>query len=313
MKQNELVINWLLEDDNPAVKYRTLTELLDIPEDRKEVIEAKKKVLSTLSQAIDTEWMSDVKGLWLTYNLVALAECGLNKSEIDVSSVFASKSDRSNRGAPSGLQYGGKFDANCCDALMLRALVALGYKENENIESWLNKFPEYMLPDGGFLCAHWRRRFRYTPKSCIKDNMHVLLMLAECKKQGLEFECAGNLIDYFMKRRVFYRSDSPDTLVLHSRPGKRMIDNFFPAEPFRVGLPQLLYAFSVLGAGNRRELKEAWELLSRKRDREGKFILEGTLAKSYLPKERVGKPSKWVTFYALSAEKHRGFRTLVRN
>ena len=30
------VIRWLLEDSNPAVKYRTQTELLDIPKDNEE-------------------------------------------------------------------------------------------------------------------------------------------------------------------------------------------------------------------------------------------------------------------------------------
>jgi hypothetical protein len=29
------------------------------------------------------------------------------------------------------------------------------------------------------------------------------------------------------------------------------------------------------------------------------------LSKSYLPKERIGKPSKWVSFYVLLAEKER--------
>jgi hypothetical protein len=38
---------------------------------------------------------------------------------------------------------------------------------------------------------------------------------------------------------------------------------------------------------------------------DGKCILNGTLTKSYLPKERVGKPSKWVTFYAMLAEKEK--------
>jgi len=111
-----------------------------------------------------------------------------------------------------------------------------------------------------------------------------------------------------MKRRVFYRSDSPDTLVLRERPGRRMIDNFFPVEPFRVGLPHLLYAFSILGVGNKPELKEAWGLLQSKKDNEGKSLLEGAPAKSYLPKERVGKPSKWVTLYAILAEKYKEIR-----
>ena len=31
MNHNNPVLQWLLEDDNPAVKYRTETELLDMP------------------------------------------------------------------------------------------------------------------------------------------------------------------------------------------------------------------------------------------------------------------------------------------
>lgn len=299
------VISWLLGDDNPLVKHRTLTELLGRSKTDGDVAGARERVLDTLPQAVDTTWMTDLKGLWLIYSLLALAECGLTGSEIDVSSAFASKSDSARGEGPSGLHVGDKFDAACGDAMMLRALVSLGYKDDEKVRSWLDAFSECILPDGGFLCLHWRPRFTYTPKSCMKANMHVLLMLAECKRQGLEFEYTSMLLDYFMKRRVFYRSEDPDVLVLRNHPGRRMIDNFFPAETFRVGLPQLLYAFSILGSGNRPELEEAWELLHSKKDEEGRSILEGTLAKSYLPRERVGRPSKWVTLYALLAQKYR--------
>lgn len=41
---NNEVINWLLEEKEPSVRYRTLTELLCYSSDNKEVIEAKKKV-----------------------------------------------------------------------------------------------------------------------------------------------------------------------------------------------------------------------------------------------------------------------------
>ena len=46
-------------------------------------------------------------------------------------------------------------------------------------------------------------------------------------------------------------------------------------------------------------------MLNGKKTGDGKYILDGTLAKSYLPKERAGKPSKWVTFYALLAQKEK--------
>jgi hypothetical protein len=37
--QNNKIIDWLLEDNNPAVKYRTQTELLGITADKTSVIE----------------------------------------------------------------------------------------------------------------------------------------------------------------------------------------------------------------------------------------------------------------------------------
>ena len=33
------VLNWLLEDENPEVKYRTMIELLDMPKDKSEFVE----------------------------------------------------------------------------------------------------------------------------------------------------------------------------------------------------------------------------------------------------------------------------------
>lgn len=59
----------------------------------------------------------------------------------------------------------------------------------------------------------------------------------------------GPLIGYFLRRRLFYRTDDPTRLVLDDHPGRRMTDAFFPIEYFRVGLPVLLDALAVLGAG----------------------------------------------------------------
>jgi len=79
-----------------------------------------------------------------------------------------------------------------------------------------------------------------------------------------------------------------------------MDEALFPIEYFRVGLPLLLEALSALGRGRSMRLKGAWNILDEKKDSQGRIILEGTLPsnRSYLPKERVGKPSKWATLYS---------------
>ena len=43
----ENIINWLLEEKESSIRYRTLTELLDKPESDPEVIEAKEAVLKS--------------------------------------------------------------------------------------------------------------------------------------------------------------------------------------------------------------------------------------------------------------------------
>ena len=65
-------------------------------------------------------------------------------------------------------------------------------------------------------------------------------------------------------------------------------------------------ALAVLGVGSAPELAEGWQMLEGKKDAQGKITLEGTLSKSYLPKESVGKPSKWATLYAWLAWKELG-------
>lgn len=131
--------------------------------------------------------------------------------------------------------------------------------------------------------------------------MHGLLLAGDLAKRGLPCPWSGALVDYFTRRRLFYRSDAPDQLVLPYRPGWRMTDILMPAEVQRVGLPQLLEALAALGAGKAAELDDAWSLLAAKTDSHGRVVLEGTQAKPYLPKERVGQPSKWATLYAALA------------
>ncbi|HPF55602.1 MAG TPA: hypothetical protein PLV03_03600, partial [Clostridiales bacterium] len=278
---DEKVINWLLEDDNPAVAYRTKTELLGQSA-------SKSAVLDWIKNFIPTDWHT-VSGLWYVYYITAFAECGLTSQDIEREQIEK---------AFSVLQH--QFDCGCGDFMLLRALVKLGFADEPVVADIINNFKVHMLPDGGFLCLHRLSKLNYTPKSCYKANLHALFFLAECRKKGIRIEGSERLIDYFLNRDLFYRSDE-HRLVLDSREGWRTIDTFYPFEVMRVGLQNVLEAFCALGYGDDERLNEAWDLLKTQQDETGKFILKGTLTKSYLPKEHVGKPSKWVTFYALLA------------
>jgi hypothetical protein len=287
----EDIVNWLLEEDNPGVRLRALTGLCSYPPDHPQVQAARQLVLQTLPTAQDLSWI-DGKGLQLVYNLTALAESGLSSSDLPLEAVVDRILD-------------GTFDSACGDFILLRALVMLGYSADNRVQERLAQLTETQLPDGAWLCLHRLRKLKHIPKSCIKAAMHALLLAGELHKRGLDLPTTPRLLAYFLKRRLFYRTDRPDELVLDCRPGKRTTDVFFPNEVMRVGLPVLLEALAALGAGEAPELGQAWSLLEQKKDAQGRIRLEGTLSKSYLPKERVGKASKWASLYACLAWKNR--------
>jgi hypothetical protein len=286
------VIAWLLEPDNPGVRVRTMTELCGTPDDSADANTVRQQVSQWLDAARDRTWMSK-KGLALNYGLTALAEAGLRRVDMPMDDVVDKV---------LSLPY----DGGCGFMMILRALVMLGYGKDARIKHWLAETMETQLPDGGWLCLHRVRKLDRVPKSCIKAAMHALLLAAEMKKRRLPaLDGTNKLLSYFLKRDLFYRMDGSQRLVLERKPGKRMTDVYFPIEVMRIGLPLLLDAIATLGEGRAPELNEAWELLDSKRDSQGKVLLEGTMSKSYLPKEGVGRPSKWATFYALHAWKAR--------
>ena len=278
------VIYWLLEDSNPAIKYRTQTEILGETAD-------KSPVGAWVSDFLPADW-TEREGLWSTYYLSTIAECGLTFEDIQLDKEKA---------IHFGTNY--RFEHSCGDYMRLRALVRMGL--GEDAVNIVSNSIDKQLPDGGFLCLHRLEKLKRIPKSCVKANMYALMFCAECKKKGISIAIEEPLLDYFWNYNLFYRTDTPEALILNTREGWRTIDAFYPFEVMRVVLHNIVESFCALGYGNDSRLNEAWDILNSKKTPDDKYILNGTLTKSYLPKERVGKPSKWVTFYALLAEKEK--------
>ena len=281
------IIDWLTEHNNPAIEYRTKLELLDENT-------SKSKVIDWTKNTLPTDW-KNTKGLWLTYYYTAIAECGLNGSELgikekDIIECYKNK----------------PFEFGCEDFMLLRAFIMLRFEKILNNIGIMEQLNIKQLSDGGFLCLKFLAKYKNIPKSCVKSNNLALLFLSECKKRNIETYIENNILEYFWNHNLFYKSTDFSSLILDTREGWRTIDTFYPFEVMRVGIQNIVEAFCVLGYGTDEKLKDAWKILETKKDKEEKYILNGTLSKSYLPKEKVGKPSKWVTFYSLLAKKYKG-------
>lgn len=277
---------WLLDTGNPAVQYRTKTELFNSEADPTEA-------LMWIEKKLPADWYR-IKGLWYVYYINALAECGLNRTMLP-SEWFEPAIDRIRT----------SFDFGCESFMLLQAMVTLGFGENPDIQKIFALLCDNHLPDGGFLCEKRKNKLDYIPKSCYKADYYALRLCSCCRKKGIVLDIEKDIICYFLDRNLLFRRDISDKLVLDEKEGWRNADVFHPFEVMRIGIHNIMETISSLGYGNAPETAAGWNYLNSAKDDMGRVILSGTLTKSYLPKEKVGKPSAWATFYSLLADKER--------
>ncbi|MCL2775298.1 MAG: hypothetical protein FWD71_18415 [Oscillospiraceae bacterium] len=306
MKYDKKIIDWLIEDKNPAIKYRTLTEICGkSPAEYKDIYDLiweQKSIVNMMNRQDENGlWESEKRyyGSFLSLKyLTAFAEHGIQKD---------TRLDRFVNYTVNILKSSDKNGdlAGCGTPLVLRALVMMGYHDRAEVKELISKFAAAQLYDGGFMCKRLLDR-KPERKSCYKAAITGMLLYAECKKKNILPDNSDKLIEYFLKRDVFYSSDK--SKAFYDKDGKvgwRFIDNFFPAEPMRIGIHLIVSALSVLGAGNQPAMTEAWKLFKEKENENGILKLEGTLTKQPCSFGTVGKDNKWITFYALLAEKYR--------
>lgn len=285
------VIQWLLEDTDPAVKYRTQTELLDINKDSKEVKLTYKTLMSSDCVKSVMSLFDIGKDYSDNHALSALAECGLTRTDIDIDRYV----DR--------LIANTNFRDGCGEGFLLRNLVALGYAEHPAVKKEMPLVLATQQGDGGFPCISKNPKINkpnVPHKSCFQMTTSYLLLVEEMFKKGIDCPQAEGIVSYFLGRDVLYRHDDSFRVVKNE-----MGTTFHPPVATRIGLHMILCALSILGKGNAPECKRAWEVLNSKRCDDGKYTLDRSLTKPYIKTGKPGKANKWVTFYTLLAEKYR--------
>lgn len=139
---DENILEWLLSDDTPEVRLRTLKEYQKLSDDNPEVIECKGKLLQSKIYEWGLKKLRKDKPREKFDAIMAFAEWGLTREDIgsDIDEeVF------------SLIQSTG-FKMLCGEPYLLRNLVKLGYYQvdivKEEISCMLGKIKE----DGGFGC-----------------------------------------------------------------------------------------------------------------------------------------------------------------
>ena len=309
MARND-VVEWLLEPDQPSVRYRTLTELLHRPGSDPEVRAARAAVLRTgwaaefLAERTPGGWWGDrssfytPKYLSTHWRMLVLADLGVGRETPTV----ARSCEVWMRGFPlKGGGVGGNSKGtghHCVVGNMARALIRFGYEDDSRVRRSLEWLVETADPKGGWSCWGLGRNldsweglgaFAAYPRARWTASMQDRV------EKGAEFFLERELHRQGARYAPWYRFHYP-------------VHYYYD---LLVGLDLL----TALGYGDDPRLRFALDLLRRKRRRDGRWNLdaqhpdaEGAIGRWIrahpnravpLQLEAVGRPSKILTLRGL--------------
>ena len=208
---DENILEWLLAEDTPEVRLRTLKEYLKLSDGDTKVIECKNKLLQSKVYERALKKLKKEKP-WAKFDaIMAFAEWGLTRADIgsDIDEeVF------------SLIQSTG-FKMLCGEPYLLRNLVKLGYYQVDIVKDEIGCMPGKIKEDGGFGCISSNKKMnepKKPHKSCARLTVEYLLLVAELHLLGIECECESALVHYFTKRNIFYRTDNREApmVVMHA-------------------------------------------------------------------------------------------------
>lgn len=285
------ILEWLLEEETPEVRLRTLKEYEKLPEEDESVVGCKKKLLQGKVYERGLKKLRTDKP-WAKYDaIMGFAEWGLTRDDIgkDIDGeVFA-------------LIESTGFKMLCGEPLLLRNLVKLGYGREPVVKDEIDSALAKIKEDGGFGCISTNRKIndpRKPHKSCARLTVEYLLLVAELHLLGHRAECEDALMHYFTKRNIFYRTDDMKTPMVDV-----MLGTFYPPDPIKIGAHNIVYALKVLECEPESEaMRAGYEVLNRHRLEDGRYILTASKSVPAFKVGNVGEANKWVTLYAYMAQ-----------
>jgi hypothetical protein len=310
------VIEWLLEEDQPAVRYRALVDLLGRKEDDPEV-RATRARIGRVGWAADQLREQGPKGFWeprepkdvkewvnflyfpfyraTNWRALVLAELGMDGRDPRIRKI-------ADRVFEYKLRLSSPFnffhEEICISANTARMMTQFGQGDDPRVRMLYDWLLQDQREDGGWNCSQgtpgtldaWEAlaAFANLPKSKRSPRVEQAI------ERGAEFYLGRKLFEEGRKYAPWFRIHYPNHYYYD----------------ILVGLDLL----TRLGFGADRRLRPALEILRNKRRPDGTWVIDrlhpdtgpGT---KYAPDpkttkplviERPGKPSKWITLKALS-------------
>jgi hypothetical protein len=313
---------WLLEEDNPSVRYFTLRDLLGKSEGSPEVRKSRKAIMAEgvvpkilARQNPDGSWAEPRKFYRDKYKgtvwqLIILANLGADGTDPRLGKACEFIFHRSQDKESGGFSVDYSLTANggsrgyiipCLTGNLVWSLIRLGRLDDLPVRRAIDHLAETLRADDGENepAKGWpydRIRMCYDRHSChmgVGKTLKALAAIPPAKRTPAVSRAIDQAVEYFLKHHIYKKSHD---LAKISKPGWTKFG--FPLM-YQDDVLEVLGIMAALKIRDKR-LDEAVALVERKRAANGRWLLESTFnGRFWTNIEQKGKPSKWITLKAL--------------
>lgn len=324
-RSNSDLLNWLLEPDDPGVRYLALRDLLDKPIDDPELITARKVAhghgpIATVLEAMNEDgyWAGPGPGYLPKYrstvwSVILLAQLGASAAEDErvgkacayvLNHNLTSRGQFTTSGAPSGT-------VDCIQGNLCWALVQLGC-DDARLETAYEWMARSVTGEGIAPADNRQAELRYYAYKCGPRFACGANNKLPCAWGGIKVMLAFGLWPEARRTPLINQAiEQGAAFLLDGDPAKADYPNAYSNKPsqnwWKFGFPvfyvtdllQNLEALVELGYGSDPRLAPALEIVREKQDRQGRWSLEYDYAgKTWGDFGQKKQPNKWVTLRA---------------
>jgi len=313
---------WLLEEDNPSVRYYTLADLLDKPATEADVITAKNAII-TRGLVPEILAKHNEGGYWgrpqdfytrskyrgTVWTIIILAELGADVSDGRVREaaefILNNSQDRESGGFAylSGPNGGGDHSKviPCLTGNMVFSLIRFGLLDDPRVQhgvEWLTRYMRYDDKNGpaprGWPYWHEPCWGRHTCMMAVAKGLKALAEIPAAKRTAAVRKTIENSAEFILRHHIYRRSRDPSQIA------KAAWTQFGFPTMWSTNALEMLGILTRLGYRDPR-MQEAIDLVVSKRGKDGRWLMDKSFNHRFLVRiESDGKPSKWVTLNALN-------------
>lgn len=313
---------WLLEKENPSVRYFTLRDILDKPEHNLEVQQAKREIMQygivpdILRKQQEPMYLKTYPKFYsdkykgLVWQLIVLAEMGAktNSQIIEQCEYLLNNSQETEDGGfamnIAAKKGGGRITEviPCLTGNMVWSLIHFGYLDDPRLQRAIHWITRFMRLNDGVennpqIPPYDRYEICWGKHTCFMGVVKALKGLSAIpqeKRTNEVNDTINRIVEFLLIHHIFKRSHD---LSKTSKPG--WLKFSFPLM-YQTDVLEILDILTELGINDRR-MDEAIGIIIAKQDDMGRWKTENTsnTDRLLIPLEQKGEQSKWITFRAI--------------